>query len=141
MKDACIFCSIVAGEARAQVIGETERTLTILDVHPASDGHALVIPKRHCADVLDCPEDLLGELIAEAARTAARLKERLGASGVNILNANGRSAQQSVFHLHFHVVPRFEGDGLNLQLHGGSRPRAPLEEMGRLLADAADSET
>ncbi len=132
MKDTCIFCSIAAGEAPAQIIGETERTLTILDLRPAADGHALVIPKRHCADVLDCPGDLLGELIAEAARTARLLKDRLGASGVNILNANGRTAQQTVFHLHFHVVPRYEGDGLDLQLHGRGA-RAPLDEIRRQL--------
>ncbi len=140
MNDTCIFCAIAAGEAPAQVIGETERTLTILDLRPAADGHALVIPKRHCADALDCPDDILGELIAEAAKTARLLKERLGASGVNILNANGRTAQQTVFHLHFHVVPRYDGDGLDLQLHG-RLSRAPLDEVRRrlLASDPIDS--
>lgn len=135
MAKTCIFCSIAAGEAAAQVIGETERTLTILDANPVADGHALVIPKRHCVDVTDCPDDLLGELIAEARKTALRLKDALGASGVNILNANGRSAQQTVFHLHFHVVPRYDDDALNLWLHGVRGTRTPLEEMRRLLAE------
>jgi histidine triad (HIT) family protein len=135
MAKSCIFCSIAAGEAAAQVIGETEHTLTILDVNPVVDGHALVIPKLHCVDVTDCPDGLLGELIVEARKTALRLKDALGASGVNILNANGRSAQQSVFHLHFHVVPRYDGDSLNLWPHGDRSPHTPLEEMRRLLAE------
>jgi histidine triad (HIT) family protein len=133
MTAPCIFCSIAAGKARAQVIAESEHTLTFLDANPAADGHALVIPKIHCPDILDCPEEILAELIAEAKRTARLLVDVLGASGVNILNANGRSAQQTVFHLHFHVVPRYDGDGLNLQMHGERVVRAPLEEIRRKL--------
>jgi len=135
MAKFCIFCSIAAGEAAAQVLGETERTLTILDANPAADGHALVIPKKHCSDLFDCPDDILGELIAEAKKTARLLEEVLGASGVNVLNASGRSAQQSVFHLHFHVVPRYEGDGLDLQLHSLRGTHTPLEEIRKRLVE------
>ncbi|MCL8024097.1 HIT family protein [Nocardioides bruguierae] len=106
----CLFCHIVAGEVPATVVGEDERTLAFLDINPASDGHALVVPKAHAADLGAAdPED-----VAATARAAqalgARMRERLGADGVNVLTAWGEAAWQTVFHLHWHVIPRYAGD-------------------------------
>jgi len=110
----CMFCKIVAGEIPAQIIDEGERTVAFMDIAPATRGHALVVPRRHARDLLEIePADL--EAVAVAAqRVAARMPGRLGAEGVNLLNSCGRAAWQTVFHFHVHVIPRYEGDPLQL---------------------------
>ncbi len=110
----CIFCKIVAGELPGQIVDQDERTIAFMDIAPATRGHALVIPRTHAADLLSLsPEDLSATALA-AQRLAARAKERLGADGVNLLNACGRAAWQTVFHFHIHVIPRYEDDPLQL---------------------------
>jgi histidine triad (HIT) family protein len=110
----CIFCKIVAGELPATIVDEDERTIAFMDVAPATRGHALVIPRAHAADILSVEsEDLLAVAVA-SQRLAARAKERLHADGVNLLNSCGAAAWQTVFHFHFHVIPRYEGDPLRL---------------------------
>jgi histidine triad (HIT) family protein len=110
----CIFCKILAGEIPARIVDEDERTISFMDIAPATRGHALVIPRAHAADLLSVePEDL--EAVALAAqRLAARVKERLGADGVNLINSCGAAAWQTVFHFHMHVIPRYEDDPLKL---------------------------
>ena len=110
----CLFCKIVAGELPATVIDEDERTLTFMDINPATRGHALVVPRAHSADLLEIdPEDLAA--VARAARVQARtVKERLGADGVNLMNSCGAAAWQTVFHFHVHVIPRYADDPLRL---------------------------
>jgi len=110
----CLFCKIVAGELPATVVAEDERTIAFMDINPATRGHALVIPRAHTADLhaID-PEDL--EAVAVAAqRLATRARDNLGADGVNLLNSNGPAAWQTVFHFHVHVIPRYDGDPLQL---------------------------
>jgi histidine triad (HIT) family protein len=110
----CIFCQIVSGELPAQIVDSDERTIAFLDISPASRGHALVIPRRHARDLLEIdPEDLAAVAIA-AQRLARRMQERLGVAGINLLNSCGAPAWQTVFHLHVHVIPRYEGDPLRL---------------------------
>src|SRR5580692_7719364 len=110
----CIFCKIVAGELPGKIIDEDERTIAFMDINPATRGHALVIPRRHARDLLEIePEDLQAVAVA-AARLARRMSERLGATGVNLLNSCGAAAWQTVFHFHVHVIPRYEGDPLRL---------------------------
>jgi histidine triad (HIT) family protein len=110
----CIFCKIVAGELPASIVDEDERTIAFMDIAPATRGHALVIPRAHSADLLEVSAEDLQATVLAAQRLAARAKERLGADGVNLINACGRAAWQTVFHLHIHVVPRYEGDPLKL---------------------------
>ena len=110
----CIFCQIVAGEIPAQIIDEDERTVAFMDINPATRGHALVIPRRHAQDLLDVEPSELAAVAVAAQRLAARMPERLGADGVNLLNSCGRAAWQTVFHFHVHVIPRYEGDPLRL---------------------------
>lgn len=110
----CIFCKIVARELPATVIAEDEVTLSFMDINPATRGHALVIPRAHCRDLLDIPPDDLSAVALAAQRLAARAKERLGADGVNLINSCGAQAWQTVFHLHIHVIPRYAGDPLRL---------------------------
>jgi histidine triad (HIT) family protein len=126
MADDCIFCKIVAGELPATKVDEDERTLAFMDINPWARGHALVIPKAHARDLGEIGEDDLAACAAMAKRVALRQRERLGADGVNLLNAFGAAAWQSVFHFHFHVIPRYEGDPLRLPTTPG---KAEPEEL------------
>jgi histidine triad (HIT) family protein len=110
----CIFCKILAGELPARIVDEDERTVSFMDINPATRGHALVIPRVHSRDLLSIdPEDLAAVAIA-AKRLAMRVNERLGAAGVNVINSCGAAAWQTVFHFHLHVIPRYAGDPLQL---------------------------
>jgi histidine triad (HIT) family protein len=110
----CLFCKIVAGEIPSTRVDEDERTIAFMDINPATRGHVLVVPREHSADLLEIgPEDLQACAIA-AQRIAARLHDRLGADGVNLINSCGRVAWQTVLHFHVHVIPRYAGDPLRL---------------------------
>jgi histidine triad (HIT) family protein len=110
----CIFCRIVAGELPSQRVEEDERTLAFMDLNPATRGHALVIPRRHAADLLSIEPDDLAAVAQTAQRLAARAVPALGAAGVNLINSCGADAWQTVFHFHIHVIPRYPGDPLRL---------------------------
>lgn len=125
----CIFCEIVKKNIPAKIIHETEHTLAFLDVNPVVPGHVLVVPKKHCLDITDCDPLILKEIMLECQKIAQALKLKLNASGVNVLNASGASAQQSVFHLHFHVVPRYDNDNLNLWFHGRKDHETNFDEI------------
>jgi histidine triad (HIT) family protein len=110
----CIFCKIVAGEIPASIVDEDERTIAFMDIAPATRGHALVIPRAHSSDLLGIEREDLAAVALAAQRVARRASERLGAEGVNLLNSCGRTAWQTVFHFHVHVIPRYAGDPLKL---------------------------
>lgn len=110
----CIFCKIVAGELPATIIDEDERTVSFMDINPATRGHALVIPRTHSRDLLSVGPEDLAAAAAAAKRLAGRMNERLGADGVNVINSCGAAAWQTVFHFHVHVIPRYVGDPLRL---------------------------
>jgi histidine triad (HIT) family protein len=115
MADAgCIFCMILAGEIPASIVDEDERTIAFMDINPATRGHALVIPRAHSADLMSIGAEDLTATALGAQRLARRVKERLGADGVNLVNSCGALAWQSVFHFHIHVIPRYQGDPLQL---------------------------
>jgi histidine triad (HIT) family protein len=110
----CLFCGIVEGSIPSETIDSDERTVAFMDINPATDGHALVIPRAHSTDLLEIgPEDLAATTLA-AQRLAKRMKDVLGADGINLINACGSAAWQTVFHFHIHVVPRYEDDPLKL---------------------------
>jgi histidine triad (HIT) family protein len=110
----CLFCKIIAGELPATVVSEDERTLSFMDINPATRGHALVVPREHAADLLEIGQEDLAAVAAAAKRLAARAKEALGADGVNLINSCGAVAWQTVFHFHVHVIPRYADDPLQL---------------------------
>jgi histidine triad (HIT) family protein len=110
----CIFCKIVAGELPATIVDEDEHTIAFMDIAPATRGHALVIPRRHAADLLSVEPGDLAAVASTAARLAGTMRERLGAAGVNLLNSCGAAAWQTVFHFHVHVIPRYAEDPLRL---------------------------
>jgi histidine triad (HIT) family protein len=110
----CIFCKILAGELPGTIVGEDERTVTLMDINPATRGHVLVIPRAHSTDLLSIEEEDLRAVAVASQRQAARAKERLGAEGVNLVNSCGALAWQTVFHFHMHVIPRYADDPLRL---------------------------
>ena len=110
----CIFCKIVAGEVPGQIVQEDDRTVAFMDISPATRGHALVVPRNHWRDLLEIEHDDLEATVVAAQRLARRMHERLDVDGVNLLNARGAAAWQTVFHFHMHVIPRYEGDPLRL---------------------------
>jgi histidine triad (HIT) family protein len=110
----CIFCKIVAGELPGEIVDQDDKTVAFMDINPGTRGHLLVVPREHARDLLEIAEDDLAATMFTAKRMAERVHDRLGADGVNLLNARGSAAWQTVFHFHVHVIPRYEGDPLRL---------------------------
>ena len=110
----CLFCKILAGELPATIVDEDERTISFMDINPATRGHALVVPRTHSRDLAQIDPDDLAACTLAAQRVAARARERLGADGINLLNSSGAAAWQTVDHFHIHVIPRYQGDPLRL---------------------------
>lgn len=115
MKNDCIFCAIAAGEIPCFKIYEDDKTLAYLDINPFSEGHALVIPKLHAADISEIGEAELADLVLRVKKVATHLKDALPCDGFNILQNNGAAAGQTVRHIHFHIVPRRNGDALEFK--------------------------
>jgi len=110
----CLFCGIIAGSIPSQTIDSDERTIAFMDINPATPGHALVVPRVHSADLLEISSEDLTATALAAQRLAQRMKDVLEADGINLINACGAAAWQTVFHFHIHVVPRYEDDPLKL---------------------------
>lgn len=113
MSESCKFCGVVAGENPASIVYEDGNVLAFMDLHPANVGHTLVVPKEHWETIYDIPEKVLSDLFAVVKRISVAVKKAVGAEGISILQFNGRSAGQSVMHLHVHVIPRFRGDAIS----------------------------
>ena len=114
MPDDCLFCGIVAGSIPSDTIDSDEHTVAFMDINPATAGHALVVPRTHSADLLEIGTEDLSATVVAAQRLARRMTDVLGADGINLINACGAAAWQTVFHFHIHVVPRYEDDPLKL---------------------------
>ena len=111
MRDAsCIFCKIIAGEIPSRKIYEDEDFQVMLDVSPATKGHALILPKKHYANLYELPEELAGKAMCLAKRMAERMTLLLGCDGFNIVQNNNEVAGQTVFHFHMHLIPRYTAD-------------------------------
>jgi histidine triad (HIT) family protein len=110
----CLFCKIVAGEIPSTRVDEDDRTVAFMDINPATRGHALVITREHYHDLHEVPADELAATVVAAQRLAGRIRDRLGADGINLLNSCGSAAWQTVFHFHVHVIPRYHDDPLRL---------------------------
>lgn len=123
--EQCIFCKIANGVIPAATLYEDEKFRVILDLGPASKGHALILPKEHYADIYEIPEELAGEAYQLAARMAKKMTEVLHCDGFNIVQNNKEPAGQTVFHFHMHLIPRYEGDKVGL----GWKPGTLTEEV------------
>jgi histidine triad (HIT) family protein len=136
--DGCVFCAIVAGREPASRVYEDDRALAVLTIGPVNRGHALVLPRRHAADLADLDEDEGAHLFRVAMRVAAAIRRSgVRCEGVNLFLADGAAAFQEVFHVHLHVFPRFRGDAFRLEADWSVRPdRAELAETAALLRAA-----
>ncbi|MCI8300102.1 MAG: HIT family protein [Lachnospiraceae bacterium] len=112
MRDSnCIFCKISGGEIPSKTIYEDDEFRVILDISPATRGHALIIPREHYANLYEMPEDVAGRVMILAKKMAGHMTELLQCDGFNIVQNNGEAAGQTVFHFHMHLIPRYAGDG------------------------------
>ena len=119
----CIFCKIAAGEIPSNTIYEDDSFRVILDLGPATKGHALVLPKQHYADLFEIPEDVLADAAKVAKKVAGTMKEKLRCDGLNLVQNNGETAGQTVMHFHLHIIPRYKDDGQHI-LWKPTRPSA-----------------
>ncbi len=131
MKEECIFCRIVAGDAPAQRVHEDELTVTFMDLFPASRGHLLIVPKRHFSDIRGADDASLARVIANSRRIALALQRALGPDGIGVHQLNGAAAGQTVFHYHMHLIPRRMGDPIGF--HG--RNRAEESELAEVATE------
>jgi histidine triad (HIT) family protein len=127
----CLFCKIVAGDIPSTRVYEDERTIAFMDINPGTRGHLLVIPREHARDLLEIDDEDLAAVARAAKVMAERVKQRLGADGVNLLNSCGSAAWQTVFHFHVHVIPRYAGDPLRLPWHPAPGDRDEIAAAAR----------
>ena len=125
----CIFCKIVAGEIPSFKLFEDEATLAFMDINPASEGHALVIPKEHASDLYAVSDEALARTAVTSKRLAAALARTLNPDGLNLVQCNGAAAAQSVMHFHVHVLPRITDD--RLAMNWGLK-LGDIDAIGRL---------
>ena len=130
MKDSnCIFCKIANGEIPSTTLYEDEDFRVILDLGPATRGHALLLPKDHYKDLFDLEDEVAAKALVRAKRIAGRLQKAVGADGMNLVQNNGEAAGQTVFHFHMHLIPRYQDDGQKIGWKPGEPSAEELEEI------------
>lgn len=110
----CIFCKLANGDLPTNSIYEDEDFNVILDISPASIGHCVILPKTHAANLYELPDDYCSKIMPVAKKCATAIKKSLGCTGLNVLQNNGESAGQTVFHLHVHLIPRYDDDTVQI---------------------------
>ena len=133
--DNCIFCKIANGEIPSKTLYEDEKFRVILDLGPAAKGHALILPKSHYADLYELPEDTAADAMILARKMAARITDRLQCDGFNLMQNNGETAGQTVFHFHMHLIPRYRDDGQKIGWIPGGPSAEELEEIKNKIID------
>ena len=131
MDDNCIFCKLANHVFETNMIYEDDDFAVILDAGPATKGHCLILPKEHYANIYELPEELTGKAFLLAKKMAGYLTDRLNCDGFNIVQNNGETAGQTVFHFHIHLIPRFKDDGQRI----GWKPGKPSDEELAALKD------
>ena len=128
-KDDCIFCKIANGEIPSKTLYEDEDFRVILDLGPATRGHALILPKEHADNLYELPEDTAAKTFVLAKKMATKMSEKLQCDGLNIVQNNGEAAGQTVKHFHMHLIPRYKGDQVGITWHPGELSDADKEEI------------
>jgi len=116
----CIFCKIANGDIPSTTIYEDADFRVILDIEPASKGHALILPKEHYANLYELPEELASKVMLVAKKVVTMMTEITGCDGYNVLQNNGEAAGQTVFHYHMHLIPRYKEDDVTITWNHGS---------------------
>ena len=125
----CIFCKIANGDIPSKTLYEDDNFRIILDLGPATKGHALILPKEHYANLFELPEETAGEAMKVAKKMADKMMKRLGCEGLNVVQNNGEMAGQTVFHFHMHLIPRYRTDGQSI---GWKPQEVSQEELGKI---------
>lgn len=130
MKDDCIFCKIANGVIPSSTLYEDEDFRVILDLGPASKGHALILPKEHYQDICELDEAIAAKVLPLAGKIGVAMKQALGCAGFNLVQNNGAAAGQTVMHFHMHIIPRYEGGPEMVTWNPGT---VTPEEMGQIV--------
>ncbi len=133
VKDDCIFCKLANGVIPTNTIYEDDSFRVILDLGPATKGHALILPKNHYANIYEIPEDVAGDVMKLAKKMATHMTEKLNCDGFNLVQNNGEAAGQTVFHFHYHLIPRYKDDNQHILWEPTSPSAEELEELKDLL--------
>ncbi|MBR1851820.1 MAG: HIT family protein [Lachnospiraceae bacterium] len=128
-KDDCIFCKIANGEIPSKTIYEDKMFRVILDLGPATKGHALILPKDHADNLYELPEETAAAVLPVAKKVAEKMKKNLRCVGLNLVQNNGEIAGQTVMHFHLHMIPRYENDGQKIVWNPGKPSQEELEEI------------
>ncbi len=131
----CIFCRIAAGEIPSATLYEDENFRVILDLGPATRGHALILPKAHYKDLTELPEELAGKAMILAKKVVTTGKKALHCQGYNVVQNNGEAAGQTVFHFHMHLIPRYEGDQAGVTWKPGTLTEEAKQEIIACMAE------
>jgi histidine triad (HIT) family protein len=140
MKEDCIFCKIARKEADATVVYEDSLTLAFMDIHPLNPGHTLVIPKKHYASMLEMPADEAGRVFVSVAKVMRGVEKASKADGISIGQSNGRAASQEVFHMHVHIIPRFNHEMMSGFPNRKQMHRHELDEIGKKIKVSIETE-
>ena len=132
-KDDCIFCKLANGVFPTHTVYEDEDFRVILDASPANYGHSLIIPKQHSDNLFSLDEETARKVLPLAAKIGSALTDTLKCDGINVVQNNGTAAGQTVFHFHFHLIPRYENDGQNLLWNPTSPSQEELAEIKDIL--------
>lgn len=134
--DECVFCNIVKGTVPESVVYDDEKVLAFMDIQPANPGHVLVIPKVHASGLPDLDEETGAHMFKVGMRVADAVKRSgVKCEGVNLLLSDGRAAFQEILHVHLHVIPRFQGDGLHIGFGRQYRLKPQRNELDRIAAN------
>ncbi|MGN0132603.1 MAG: HIT family protein [Lachnospiraceae bacterium] len=129
----CIFCKIANGEIPSKAIYEDDDFKVILDLGPATKGHALILPKEHASDLFELPDETASKALVLAKKLGKQMKDNLKADGLNLIQNNGEAAGQTVKHFHLHLIPRYENDGQHILWNPGEASQEELEEVKNII--------
>ena len=130
-KEDCIFCKIANGEIPSRTLYEDDQFRVILDLGPATKGHALILPKEHAADIFEISEETASGVLVLAKRMAVKMTQKLHCDGMNLVQNNGEAAGQTVPHFHLHMIPRYHNDGQKINWIPGECTQEELEAVKR----------
>ncbi len=133
MEENCIFCKIADGEIPSKTLYEDDMFRVILDINPASKGHALILTKKHFKNIYEMDNVTASEVFVLAKRMAKAMTEALGCNGFNIVQDNGEVAGQTVFHFHLHLIPRYTNDGIQFNMEGKEAKDYNLDDIQAII--------
>lgn len=121
----CVFCKIISKEFSSNIVYEDDYTLAFLDLSQSNDGHTLVVPKKHVENIFDMDDETISHVFKTVNKVSKAISKALNVNNINIINNNGKTAGQSVFHFHIHIIPRHENDQIKLEVNDRSKELNP----------------